>query len=47
MSETEFIEFAEVDNHDDYYTIDDDGRVHVQDQRGRYVMYDAAINDLK
>nr|KAG5699494.1 hypothetical protein BaRGS_020053 [Batillaria attramentaria] len=46
ISETEFIEFGEVENHDDFYTIDE-GRVHVQDQRGYYIMYDSAVEDLK
>ncbi|XP_074645051.1 uncharacterized protein LOC141901606 isoform X2 [Tubulanus polymorphus] len=46
MSEVEFMEFAEIENHDDFYAIDE-GRVHVQDQRGYYIMYDAAITDMK
>ena len=40
------MEFAEVDNHDDFY-VSEDGRVHVQDQRGCYVVYDVAIDDFK
>ncbi|XP_064633719.1 uncharacterized protein LOC135491668 [Lineus longissimus] len=46
MSEAEFMHFSEVENHDDFYT-SDEGRVHVQDQRGYYMMYDAALEDLK
>ncbi|XP_067931806.1 uncharacterized protein [Watersipora subatra] len=42
----EFMEFTEVDNHDDFYTTDE-GRVHVQDQRGYYVMYESALKDLQ
>lgn len=46
ISESEFIEFSEVENHDDFYSVEE-GRVHVQDQRGYYIMYDSAINDLE
>ena len=46
MSEAEFMEFSDIDNHDDFYTIDE-GRIHVQDQRGYFVMYDAAVTDLE
>ncbi len=46
MSEAEFMEFSDMDNHDDFYTIDE-GRIHVQDQRGYFVMYDAATKDLE
>lgn len=40
------MEFTEVENHDDFYT-SEEGRVHVQDQRGYYVMYEAALADMK
>ena len=40
------MDFAEVDNHDDFYSLDE-GRVHVQDQRGYYIMYENALQDLK
>ena len=46
ISESEFMEFSEVENHDDFYSVDE-GRVHVQDQRGYYVIYDAAHEDFK
>lgn len=46
MNETEFMEFTDIENHDDFYTMEE-GRVHVQDQRGYYIMYDAAEKDLK
>ncbi|KAK3588936.1 hypothetical protein CHS0354_023696 [Potamilus streckersoni] len=46
LNETEFMEFADVDNHDDFY-MKDEGRIHVQDQRGYFIMYDAAIKDLE
>ena len=46
VSESRFMEFAEVDNHDDFYRVEE-GRVHVQDQRGYYVIYGVATEDLK
>ncbi|XP_073531933.1 uncharacterized protein [Phyllobates terribilis] len=42
----EFMEFSEVENHNDLYTVED-GIIHTQDQRGVYVMYDAALEDIK
>ncbi|KAJ6660255.1 hypothetical protein lerEdw1_017955 [Lerista edwardsae] len=42
----EFMEFAEAENHDDFYTVEDT-YIHTQDQRGAYVMYDVALQDLK
>jgi hypothetical protein len=41
------MEFAEIENHDDFYTVDERDFIHVQDQRGFYVVYDAALNDFK
>ena len=46
LHEMDFMEFSEVENHDDFYTLDD-GRIHVQDQRGYYIVYDAAVKDLE
>ena len=46
VAEGEFMDFAEVDNHDDFYSVDE-GRVHVQDQRGYYIMYETALQDIK
>ncbi|XP_022108314.1 uncharacterized protein LOC110988792 isoform X2 [Acanthaster planci] len=46
LGESEFLEFSEVENHDDFYSLDE-GRVHVQDQRGYYVIYQAAMEDFK
>jgi len=42
IAETEFMEFADIENHDDFYSVDE-GRVHVQDQRGYYIMYEKAL----
>ncbi|XP_053138724.1 uncharacterized protein LOC128339212 [Hemicordylus capensis] len=42
----QFMEFAEIENHDDFYTTKD-GYIHTQDQRGAYVMYDVALQDLQ
>ncbi len=43
----EFMEFTEIENHDDFYTTDNLSNVHVQDHRGYYVVYDVALDDLK
>ncbi|XP_029452705.1 uncharacterized protein LOC115088588 [Rhinatrema bivittatum] len=43
----QFMEFSEVDNHDDFYSVDGDGCMHTQDQRGAYIVYSAAMSDLK
>ncbi|XP_054675028.1 uncharacterized protein LOC129203961 isoform X2 [Grus americana] len=42
----QFMEFAEVENHDDFHT-SEDGYIHTQDQRGAYIIYDVALEDLK
>ncbi|XP_062825081.1 uncharacterized protein ccdc162 isoform X2 [Anolis carolinensis] len=42
----QFMEFAEVENHDDFYTVED-LYIHTQDQRGAFVIYDVALQDLK
>ena len=38
--------FLQVENHDDFFTTEE-GRVHIQDQRGYYIMYDSALADFK
>ncbi|XP_009892173.1 PREDICTED: transmembrane protein FLJ37396 [Charadrius vociferus] len=43
---TQFMEFAEVENHGDFHT-SEDGYIHTQDQRGVYIIYDVALEDLK
>ncbi|XP_059838957.1 uncharacterized protein si:ch73-242m19.1 isoform X2 [Hypanus sabinus] len=43
---TKFMEFSEIENHDDFY-VNEDSFIHVQDQRGFFVMYDVALKDLK
>ncbi|OXB71128.1 UNVERIFIED_CONTAM: hypothetical protein H355_008315, partial [Colinus virginianus] len=43
---SQFMEFAEVENHDDFHTRED-GYIHTQDQRGAYIVYDVALEDLK
>lgn len=47
VNEAEFMEFAEIENHDDFYSIDEKEFIHIQDQRGFYIMYDAALEDFK
>ena len=43
---SEFMEFAEVENLHDFYSTDE-RFVHTQDQRGFYIVYDAALKDLE
>lgn len=40
------MEFADVENHDDFHTRED-GYIHTQDQHGTYIIYDVALKDLK
>nr|XP_033794395.1 uncharacterized protein LOC117357639 isoform X2 [Geotrypetes seraphini] len=47
VQSAQFMEFSEVDNHDDYYSVDSDSCMHTQDQRGAYIVYDVALCDLK
>ncbi|XP_048209675.1 uncharacterized protein LOC125357064 [Perognathus longimembris pacificus] len=42
----QFMEFLEAESQDDSYSMED-GCVHTRDQRGVYVMYDKALEDLK
>ncbi|XP_043856794.1 uncharacterized protein LOC122753467 [Dromiciops gliroides] len=46
VQSTQFMEFSDVENQDDFYTVGD-GYIHVQDQQGAYVMYDCALQDLE
>ncbi|EDV29701.1 uncharacterized protein TRIADDRAFT_52371 [Trichoplax adhaerens] len=46
VSQSMFMEFSEVRNRDDYYSFED-GRVHVRDQNGYYILYDVAKKDLR
>ncbi|CAH2252244.1 Hypothetical predicted protein [Pelobates cultripes] len=46
VQSSQFMEFSEMENHDDFYSIED-GIIHTQDQRGAFVMYDIALQDLK
>ncbi|KAF1430960.1 hypothetical protein FQV22_0012999, partial [Spheniscus magellanicus] len=43
---TAFMEFAGVENHDDFHT-NEDGYIHTQDQRVAYIIYNVALEDLK
>lgn len=43
---SEFMEFPEVDNHQDYYS-GEGSHIRTQDQRGLFVVYDAALRDLE
>eukprot|EP00106_Octopus_bimaculoides_P004414 XP_014771856.1 PREDICTED: uncharacterized protein LOC106870339 [Octopus bimaculoides] len=46
ISETDFIEYSGIENHDDFYEIDNE-RIYVRDQQGLNIIYDEAINDFK
>lgn len=46
VAEAEFMAFGDIENHENYYT-HQEGRMHIQDERGCYIVYDAAIEDLK
>uniref|UniRef100_A0A5K4F3H5 Phosphodiesterase I n=2 Tax=Schistosoma mansoni TaxID=6183 RepID=A0A5K4F3H5_SCHMA len=46
VKELEFMQFAEVENHDDFY-YHEEGRIHVKDQVGYWIVYDCALNDFK
>ncbi|KAJ7373426.1 hypothetical protein OS493_013019 [Desmophyllum pertusum] len=46
VEQSEFMEFSEVENHDDFFTTEE-GRVHIQDQRGYYILYDSSLSDFK
>ncbi|XP_071354884.1 uncharacterized protein [Trachinotus anak] len=43
---SEFMEFAEVENLHDFYSTEE-RFIHTQDQRGFYIVYDAALKDLE
>ncbi|CAG5117025.1 unnamed protein product, partial [Candidula unifasciata] len=45
ISESDFIQFSEINNHDDFYVIEDN-HVHVIDQKGYQIIYDKALEDL-
>ena len=47
INQSEFMQFMEVENHDDYYSFDCDGHIKVWDQSGAAIVYDVALEDLK
>uniref|UniRef100_A0A5K3ERZ5 DUF4549 domain-containing protein n=2 Tax=Mesocestoides corti TaxID=53468 RepID=A0A5K3ERZ5_MESCO len=44
IKETEFMQFADIENHDDFY-YHVDHRIHVRDQVGCWVVYNCAVED--
>ncbi|VDM04791.1 unnamed protein product [Schistocephalus solidus] len=46
IKESEFIQFADIENHDDFY-YHEDHRIHVRDQVGYWIVYDCALEDMK
>lgn len=47
VSEQEFMTNMEVENHDDFYVFETDGRVTVSDSTGTNIIYDIAYDDLR
>ena len=47
ISEAEFMQCMEVENHDDFYSFSEDGHVRVWDQGGVGVTYNIAMEDLQ
>lgn len=39
--------YMEVENHDDFYAFETDGRVIVSDSTGTNIIYDVAFDDLR
>ena len=46
MDQFNTLQDLNVENYDDFYSIEDD-LVHVQDQKGWFIMYDAALRDFR
>ena len=46
ISESEFMQYIEVENHDDFYSFDEEGHVRVWDSQGVAVVYDVVLEDL-
>lgn len=47
VDQSDFMRYMEVENHDDFYSFDCEGSVHVWDQRGVAILYDSSKEDLK
>lgn len=47
VDQSDFMRYMEVENHDDFYSFDCEGSVHVWDQRGVAILYDSSMEDLK
>lgn len=41
------MQYMEVENHDDFYSFNVEGKVRVWDQRGVAIVYEAALEDLQ
>lgn len=46
ISESEFMQYMEVENHDDFYSFNEEGHVRVWDPQGVAVVYDVVLDDL-
>nr|CAH8857122.1 unnamed protein product [Trichobilharzia regenti] len=46
IKEIEFMQFADIENHDDFYYHEEE-RIHVRDQIGYWIVYDCALDDFR
>ena len=46
VDQSEFMQYMEVENHDDFYSFEASNQIRVWDQQGVGVVYDSAIQDL-
>ncbi|XP_019855372.1 PREDICTED: uncharacterized protein LOC100639594 [Amphimedon queenslandica] len=46
VSESDFMQYTDIDNHDDYYSFDNVSNISVWDQSGKLIMYDLAEKKL-
>ena len=46
VDQSEFMQYMEVENHDDFYSFEGSNRIRVWDQQGVGVVYDSAVQDL-
>ena len=46
VSESDFMQYTDIDNHDDYYSFDNLSNISVWDQSGKLIMYDLAEKKL-
>ncbi len=47
VDQSDFMRYMEVENHDDFYSFDGKGSVHVWDEKGVAIMYEMTLEDIK